>query len=394
MPESVVHGLTQTQDERATKATEASDKFARRILVYRIGSIGDTIIALPAIHAIRQHFPNAYMAFLGNSHEKGHVLARGVLPSDGLFDEWLTYPTGMGRTRLSMAIMRLFFYLRKSKFDTLVYLVPRMRTPKSVRRDLSFFYGTGIRNFIGHQGRELMPVKVAGELKQPMVLHEADHLLHTLKASGIPVPPDGQGNMDLRLTDDERAQARAWLIEHLGEGVAKNRIIGFGVGSNWQSKVWPEEKYAELGERLIKELDLYPLLIGGAQDVACHERLLARWGRGANAAGELAVRQAAAALSTCRFYVGNDTGTGHLAAAVGTPVVGVYSAVDWPGRWDPYGEGHTILRSEVPCSACGLRVCDQDLICLKRIEVDDVFDACRRLLMSAPSELKPVELGV
>ncbi|MBV9210519.1 MAG: glycosyltransferase family 9 protein [Acidobacteria bacterium] len=392
MPESVIHGSSQSQDERAVTAREAAGASPRKILVYRIGSIGDTVIALPAVRAIRRQFPNAHMTFLGNSHEGGHVLAQSVLPSEGLFDEWLTYPTGMGRTRLSRAIIRLFFHLRRSKYDALAYLVPRARSPLSVRRDLTFFYGAGIRHFIGHLGMESMPVRIAGQPQQ-MVEHESDHLLHRLKLSGVEVPPDGLGEMDLSITDEEKAQARAWLLENCGEGLTKNRLVGFGVGTNWQSKVWPEERFAALGERLVKELDLYPLLIGGQQDVPCHERLLARWGRGVNAAGKLKVRQAAAAITMCRFFVGNDTGTTHLAAAVGTPCVAAYSSVDWPGRWDPYGTGHTILRGDVPCAGCGLRVCDRDLICLKQIEPDEMFDACRRLLMNQADGVKQFELS-
>lgn len=392
MLESVGHESTLHQDERANTATEAALKNIRRILVYRIGSIGDTIIALPAVRAVRQRFPNAHMAFLGNAHEKDYVLAQSVLPSEGLLDEWLTYPTTQGRTRPSKAVMQLFFRLRRRKFDTLVYLAPRGRASLSVWRDVCFFYGAGIRHFIGHQGIDKLPVRVVGEA-QPVIEHEADHLLHRLKLSGIPVPTAGQGDMDLGINALESASTRAWLLEHCGEGLAKNRLVGIGPGSNWQSKMWPEENYAELGERLIKELDLFPLLIGGTEDIARNDRLIARWGRGANAAGRLSVRQAAAALSECRFYVGNDTGTMHLAAAVGTPCVVAFSAQDWPGRWHPYGQHHTVLRRAVPCAGCQLRDCDQDLLCLRLIEVNEVYDACRRLITDATVEAKQVELS-
>jgi ADP-heptose:LPS heptosyltransferase len=390
MPEQTAHGSTLHQAERAKIGAEAALKDVRRILVYRIGSIGDTVIALPAVRAIRARFPRAHMAFLGNSHEKDYVLAQSVLPPEGLFDEWLTYPTGQGRTRPSKAVWRLFLQLRREKFDTLVYLAPRGRGSSRVWRDVAFFYGAGIRHFIGHQGLDGLPLRVAGEA-QPVIEHEADHLLRRLKLSGIPVPAAGQGDMDMGITAEESAAARAWLLEHCGEGLAKNRLIGIGPGSNWQSKLWPEERFAELGERLIKELDLFPILIGGPDDIARNDRLIARWGRGANAAGRLRVRQAAAALSECLFYVGNDTGTMHLAAAVGTPCVVACSAQDWPGRWNPYGQRHTVLRHAVACAGCQLRDCDQDLLCLKLIEVNEVFDACSRLVTDEARDVKQVE---
>jgi ADP-heptose:LPS heptosyltransferase len=379
MPESVVHGSTLHQDVPAKKASETAASNVRRILVYRIGSIGDTIIALPAVRAIRDGFPNAYMAFLGNAHENDYVLAQSVLPSEGIFDEWLTYPTGLGRTRPSRDVVRLFFQLRRQRFDTLVYLAPRGRLRSQVWRDLSYFYAAGIRRFIGHQGIVALPLKVTG-VPQPIIEHEADHLLHRLELNGIRVPPNGHGNMDLGVTAIESAEARSWLDERVGDALTTNRLIGIGPGSNWQSKTWPEERYAQLGERLIKELDLFPLVLGGPEDVGRNERLIAHWGRGANAAGALSVRKSAAALSECRFYMGNDTGTMHLAAAVGTPCVVAFSAQDWPGRWYPYGKGHVVLRHAVPCAGCMLRVCDKELLCLTLIEVEDVFQACLKVL--------------
>ena len=381
MPESIVRVSNLHQDEPARKTSEAAFADVRRILVYRIGSIGDTIIAVPAIRAVQKYFPRAEMAFLGNSHEKDYVLAQSVLPSEGLFEKWLTYPSGLGRTRPSIEVLRLLFEIRRHKFDTLVYLAPRGRGRFQVWRDLAFFFAAGVRKFIGHRGIVRLPERIIGE-PQPVVEHEADHLLHRLRISGIPVPKDGHGDMGLEITSNEHHHVRGWLQENCGEALSSKRLVGIAPGSNWQSKTWPEERYALLGERLIKELDLFPLALGGAEDEERNKRLIEHWGRGANGAGQLNVRLSAAALSECRFYVGNDTGTMHLAAAVGTKCVVAFSAQDWPGRWYPYGMGHTVLRRAVPCAGCMLRVCDQELQCLKQIEVNEVFDACRRLMLN------------
>src|SRR5205085_2524024 len=105
------------------------------------------------------------------------------------------------------------------------------------------------------------------------------------------------------------------------------------------------------------------------------------WGTGTSAAGLLDVRTAAAVLARCRLFVGNDTGTLHLAAAAGTPCVGVFAAQDWPGRWQPYGLGHTVLRRPVPCEGCRLTVCTREgMRCLREITVEDVLAACRATL--------------
>ena len=110
---------------------------------------------------------------------------------------------------------------------------------------------------------------------------------------------------------------------------------------------------------------------------------MAAWGTGFSAAGELSVRESAALMEGAQFYLGNDTGAMHLAAAMGRPCVAVFSARDWPGRWHPYGEGHKVLRFDVSCSGCMLKICDRELQCLKGIQVDQVYQACEGILAKA-----------
>lgn len=345
----------------------------QRIIVFRIGQIGDTVIALPAFWAVRRQFPQAHLTLLSDAQQSSSLmLARSVLPESGLFDSWLNYPSAGAGASLP-ALLRLLPVLRQGRYDLLVYLAPRLRSPRQVRRDLLFFRAAGIRRFAGHQGFEPLPARAEGA-PLPLLQHEADHLLSRLARAGLPVPPAGAGTMDLALSPAELAAADAWLAER---GLLDGRtLVGFCPGSKWASKLWPEERYQELGRRLTRELGIYPILFGGAADQPIAERLLTAWGTGQSAAGALNVRQAAAALKRCALYVGNDTGTMHLAAAVGTPCVTPFSAQDWPGRWYPYGTGHTVLRRAVPCEGCLQPVCPVNgLRCLTEISPDAVFAA-------------------
>src|SRR6476661_868186 len=108
---------------------------ANRILVYRLGHLGDTLIALPSLAAIRKTFPNAHIALLSN------------------------------------------------------YLAPRIRSKRDVRRDLGFFRWAGIKQFMGERGFEALPTRLANGL--PSVAHETDHLLRRLSLSGIQVADAG-----------------------------------------------------------------------------------------------------------------------------------------------------------------------------------------------------------
>jgi ADP-heptose:LPS heptosyltransferase len=356
---------------------------AHRILVYRLGHLGDTLIALPSLAVIRRTFPNAHITLLSNYYSPVERVAPEHVIPDGLIDEWLTYESSdTGGKAIEMA--RLLVRLRRKAFDTLVYLAPRIRSERDVRRDLLFFRSAGLKQVIGDRGFEPMPPRSEGRL--PAVSHEADHLLRRLSLSGIRVAGPGEAIIDLELNVKEHREAEQWLDEHVPDRCSQT-CVGFGPGSKWPSKVWPEDRFAAVGERLIDARNIFPIVFGGPEDRAPGERLLAHWGRGANAAGRLSVRLAAAALSHCELYVGNDTGTMHLAAAVNTRCVVLMSALDWPGHWNPYGDGHVVLRRSVPCEGCLLQVCDKEgMRCLKEIGVEEVVSACEALLEARSPE--------
>lgn len=350
----------------------------RRILFYRIGQIGDTVIALPAMWAIRRFFPKAFMALLYDQHTgRNYPQALRTLPERGLFDEFISYEANQDGAALAK-IIGVVQQIRRRQFDTLVYLAPRFRSKRQVWRDLVFFRLAGITRFIGCQGMTTFE-KLAAEKPLPHLEHEADHLLSRLGRSGIPVPPPGQGCMDLLLTEEEKKEARAWIAGHIGHNESRI-LIGMGVGSKFPEKVWPRERFVQLGRYLIDQLAGTPVIFGGPEDRELGDSLINEWGAGANAAGELSVRQAAAALSLCRLYVGNDTGPMHLAAAVGTRCVGIFSARDFPGSWYPYGPNHLVLRAQISCEGCKLIGCHHDLACLKMISVEDVVKACVKAL--------------
>ena len=348
----------------------------RRLLVFRFGQLGDTLAALPALWALRRRFPEAHIALLSEVPSDGtHLPPEAVLPKKGLLDDFLRYQGGVSWNRTLDYAGRLW-RLRWQHFDTLAYLVPSARTPRQRQRDAVFFRLAGIRQQLGFNGFpvDASPRGVDG-LPVP-VEHEADALLRRLAADGIDVPRAGQGCMDLCITDEERARVRQWWQSHPEGPVANRRWVAICPGTKWPSKQWPAERYLALGRKLWQEQGLLPVVLGGKEDREIGNNLLAGWGAGRCAAGELSVRESAALLAHAAFYVGNDTGTMHLAAAVGTPCVGVFSAQDWPNRWHPYGDGHRVLRVPVSCSGCKSPVCARELQCLTQIQVEDVYAAC------------------
>ena len=130
------------------------NKSPSRILVFRVGHLGDTVVALPALWAIREAFPHAHITLLSNHYSvSDRVSPNHVVPSEGLIDDYLNYPSNDRRNNVP-GLLWLWLLLRRRRFDTLVYLAPRLRQPRSVRRDLRFFKLAGIHHVIGHKGFE------------------------------------------------------------------------------------------------------------------------------------------------------------------------------------------------------------------------------------------------
>ena len=351
----------------------------KKILIFRIGQLGDTIIALPAIWAIRKHFPDADITLLSDYHPgKAYATAKDIFPESGLVDNFISYNAHVEGTNIA-ELITLLPKLWRSHFDLFIYLAPRMRTSWQIWRDLFVFRLAGVRKFIGHH--DIKPIQRGkDEAVLPVVEHEADHLLSRLSKEGIPVPKAGAGCMDLIISIEEKRKAKQFIENHLKPGDL-DFVVCFGPGSNWPSKVWPKERYAEVGQHLINKLGISPLIIGGVEDKVVGDWLVAKWGKGVNAAGLLTVRESAAILECSHLYVGNDTGSMHLAAAVKTPCVAIFSAQDWPGRWCPYGNKNIVLRKSVSCEGCKMRECPQnDIDCLMQVLVDDVLSACHSLL--------------
>ena len=364
----------------------------KKLLVYRIGQIGDTVAALPSLWVLREQYPEAQIVILSEiPAKKTHLPPETVLPAEGLVDGFEKYPGGSSLKNF-WAAWKQIRHLRGQGFDTLAYLTPSGRTVRQRWRDRLFFRLCGIKRLLGARG--FAPHLRLRELGRLAVLpQEADALLSRLQADGLVIPAPGKGCVDLRLTPAEREKARHWWRGH---GHAETpRWVAICPGAKLTSKLWPWERYAEVGRLLVEQHGIFPVVIGGVEDREVGLKLLAAWGRGLCAAGELGVRESAALMETARFYLGNDTGVMHLAAAVGRPCVALFSARDWPGIWEPYGPGHRVLRFDVPCSGCLLTVCNRDLLCLRGIEVERVFQACVAVLGSPPvvEEKDPLVFG-
>lgn len=353
----------------------------KRIIVFRIGHLGDTLVALPAFWAIRKKFPDAHITLLSNTDPTNphYVSAEKVLPKNALFDSSISYPSGVSKFRRPLDMLSLLFQIRKERPCGLFYLMPRIRRIDQIKRDLMFFKFAGVKRIFGAEFliQNLLPARAIPPVKE--IESESDFFIRSLACDDI-VPTEKCRDKSLLLAPDEIANGATFIDKTTPPEFINSPRIAIAPGSKWESKVWDEENYTKVVEKLIVNLNVFPIVFGGAEDKDKGDRLIKHWGRGANAAGALGIREAAAALAKCHVYLGNDTGTMHLAAAVGTRCVSVFAAVDYPGRWHPVGKGHHIFRRSVECEGCQTANCFNRNLCLKLIDPDEVYLACAEIL--------------
>jgi ADP-heptose:LPS heptosyltransferase len=373
-------------------ATDAqhTESRVRRVLIYRLGSLGDTVVALPVLHLIARAYPNAERRLLTNIpvHEKAPLAAAVLAPADGgpgpnLVHGYMRYPVGM---RDVSGLLALRSEIRKFRPEVLVYLAAS-RGERAVRRDALFFRLCGIRKIIGlptthdlancrEVSQEAARARYPGLSVHPLIEPEASRLARTVAELGD-AQLDSPESWDLQLTAAERERAAAMLSVAQGKP-----ILAIAIGTKVQAKDWGAENWRALLDRLASEYPRHAVaLVGAAQEAAMSSAAAQAWaGRSINLCGALSPRETAAALAHAQLFVGLDSGPMHLAATVGTPIVAIFAARNRPLQWFPAVTRvpHRIVYHQVDCWGCGLETCTVERKkCLTSITVEEVFAAVK-----------------
>ncbi len=348
---------------------------AKRVLIYRLGSLGDTVVALPALHLVARAFPDAERRLLTNFPVNVKApSAASILENTGLVDGYFRYAVG---TRSPAALAALWWKLARWRPEVLVYL-GAARGVAAAKRDAAFFRLCGVRRLIGVPETEEMQrnrVEDDGSLE-----YEAARLVRNLAELGS-VDLDDPANWDLRLTEEERARAGEAVREAAGRAV-----IAAGMGTKRQSKDWGIENWRALLGVVAGECPGHALvLLGSAEEAAASEHAAEPWRRDGgvviNLCGKLTPRESAAVLARARAFVGHDSGPMHLAAAVGIPCVAVFSARNRPRVWFPCGAQHRVVYHKVDCWGCNLETCVvEKKKCMTSITVPEVLKELRVVL--------------
>jgi ADP-heptose:LPS heptosyltransferase len=304
------------------------------VLIFHIGSIGDTVVMLPCLHAIARHLPDYRRILLTNKPDSARASsAEAVLGASGLIDGAEYYPPGLGSPIAALSLVRR---LRATGARTLVYLAPRTSIWQ-VRRDLPFFRLAGIRRFLGlpeSQQALARRVDLHGNLEP-----EAQYLARKLSRD---IPVDlGAANWDLKLSAAESAAAQDRLAA-LPAGLTR---VALAPGAKWASKDWGEARWTSLVQQIwARTPHVCLVMLGAADEHALAQRILSHWnGSALNLCGELTARVSAAVLGRCGVLVCHDSGPMHLAATQGTRCVALFGNLNQPRQWFPWGDQHRVI---------------------------------------------------
>jgi lipopolysaccharide heptosyltransferase III len=349
----------------------------KRVLIYRLGSLGDTLVALPAFHLIARAFPNAERRLLTNFPVTAKAPpAAAILESTNLVQGYFRYAAG---TRSPRELLSLWGQLLRWRPEVVVYL-GSARGIDSARRDARFFRFCGISRLIG--------VPISEDLQKNRWLDseqalepEAARLARNLAELGD-ANLDSPASWDLHLTAAENVRAKELL-----EPAGNHPIIAVSVGTKVQSKDWGRDNWRALLKRLATLYSGHALALCGApEESEASEFAADGWRESSrtpvvNLCGLLTPRESAAAISHARIFIGHDSGPMHLAASVQTPCVAIFAARNKPRVWFPYGRQHRVLYHQTDCWGCGLETCTvEKKRCLTSITVDEVVTEVRAIL--------------
>lgn len=305
------------------------------IVIYRLGSLGDTIVALPCFHAIAKAHPQAERIVLTNFPVSAKAAPlEGILGGSALIDRALAYPVG---TRSLSALWALRRQLKSLGADTLYYLTPA-RGLAAAWRDVLFFKLCGFRRIVGAplnadlQANRI--VNAQGDLER-----ECLRLARCLAPVG-PIPLEDPSYWDLRLSPQEQDKAASCVAPLAGA-----RFLAINMGGKVAINDWGMDNWLPLLQQISQaHPSLGLLVLGGPEDHPRGQQVAEVWqGPLVNACGALKPRESAAAVRGAALFIGHDSGPMHLSAAMGVPCLGLFGNNNPPGKWHPFGPANVAL---------------------------------------------------
>jgi heptosyltransferase II len=339
-----------------------------KILIRATNWVGDAILALPALRAVRKRFPDAEIAIVARPYVadvyRNQEICNQLMPYD---------PKGLhagffGRERLAAELRAHEFdvaLLLQNAFDA-AWLAWRANIPERIG------YARDGRSFLLTKA---VPVPRYGEIPA----HERFYYLELLRRAGLLDSVQDESFISLHVPEEKQQSAEEFLCK---AGSRRGSLrIAIGAGASYGSaKCWVPSRFAEVANRLQAETVANVILFGTTAEAGVSAAISAKMQQPPiDLTGKTAIADLPALLSQCHLFIGNDSGAMHVAAAVGLPIVAVFGPTD-PFGTSPVTQRCSIVQEKPYCSPCFLRRCPTDHRCMTAITADMVEAAAKRWL--------------
>lgn len=321
---------------------------AKKILIFRTGSLGDSVCALPAINTIRNNFPDAQIDILTNAGAE-NLVSLGALIDRSFVNEIINY--------YGMPKAELFKKLKANKYDLFIQLPQYSAAWFRQIRDIFISKSLGVKYAFGWQiGSTRFLAK--HQAKFIKFENERDRLLGILKKNGLKsyglVYPLGFNSEIKGKIRDVTLSGACTELAEVAKGETEpntNNNIGLVVGAKRPQNRWPIEYFKDVADYLLNQ-NKNLLLFGGPEDYELAQQI--KGNKVFNFCGKLTPLETAEMMKYCKLVISNDTGPMHLAYAVDTPLIAIFSSRDYAGKWyPPENEKNIIFRNnDIYCANC------------------------------------------
>jgi len=336
------------------------------ILLTRTDRIGDVVLSTPAIKAVREKFPDAYIAFMVRPYAKDIVKGNPSLDEVIIYDKY-------GKEKSLLNTVKFALGLRKKRFDLAIMLHPTNRVHM-------ISYLAGIPKRVGFEKKmSFFLTKKVPHLKQEGKKHELEYTLDLLRSIDIEVKDK---ELFVPIHENDIESVEKILDEcHVGKEVP---LIAVNPSASCSSKRWPPLHFADLADKLADKYKARIIIVSdnanrkfsdGVAEYMKHMPV--------NLTGRTTVGGLAALLSKCNLFISNDSGPVHIACAVGTPVISIFGRRDpglSPKRWAPTSRKSAVFHKDVGCEVCLAHNCKIGFKCLEAVTPAEVLSAAEHLL--------------
>lgn len=338
----------------------------KRILAIRLDRIGDVVLSTPALKALRDAYPQSYIACMVRPY------AKDVVTGNPYINEVIIYDKD-GLQNGLIGNLRFLSFLRRKHFDAAVVLHPTSRTHILI-------FLAGIPERIGYDRKcGFLLTRRISHAKQFGLKHEIDYTLDILRYIGIE-PKDRSLYMPVK-PDCE------WKIKDILErsGIQDNdTIVAINPSAGCPSKRWRPENFAKVSDMLAEKYGVKIVVISSVPDKYFGDAVAMSMKNGCvNLSARTTVGDVASVLRRAKLFISNDTGPVHIACAVGTPVVVIFGRSDRglsPRRWGPSGPNDVVIHKDVGCVTCHAHKCNNGFKCLEAVTVEEVCRAAEKFL--------------